>query len=103
MRAECKEVFVEPYIMHFDKTHVDQLKNHVQYGTYSHVTTKARLDLSGQNIFVCKCIAFVPVLKPNSFVRAWTKDTPEFQGTIFRQGRLVCMIERHYGQLRSYH
>lgn len=97
---ECKEVFVAPYILHFDKTQVDQLGNHVMAPVHASLGNYDRIFQDKTNLGY-RPIAFVRVLKRNSFIKGWTKDTPEFRWTIFRQGRLVCMVERHFGLTTS--
>jgi hypothetical protein len=99
---ECEEVFVGPYILHFDKTQVDQLGNHVMAPVHASLGNYDR-TFQGKTNLGYKPIAFVPVLKPDSSVQGWTKDTPEFRWAIFTQGRLVGMVARHFGHLRSYH
>jgi hypothetical protein len=71
-------VHVGPYIYHFDKTHVDQLGNHVLAPLYMSLGNYDR-TFAGRAWLGYVLVAILISPKPDSYVARWKKDSPGYR------------------------
>ena len=75
---EPPAVFVGPYILHYDKTHVDAVGNYVMAPVYMSLGNYSRKFI-GKARKGYVLVALIPIPKPEAFALGWTKDSPEFK------------------------
>ena len=75
---EPPQVYAGPYILHYDKTHLDALGNYVLAPVYMSLGNYSRAFIGKQRKGYV-LVAFLPVPKPEAFAKGWTKNSAQYR------------------------
>lgn len=75
---ETPAVYAGPYILHYDKTHLDAVGNYIMAPLYMSLGNYSRKFI-GKARKGYVLVALLPIPKPEAFALGWTKDSTEFK------------------------